>query len=124
MVDKPCKCQTCKCGKEEWTSIEEKMTDFTRPFTEDFIGKNKIIRKFDPKAEDHLFKWHIDPESRIIKATKENDWKFQKMQFQFDNNSLKALLSILLTSLILLIVSIRFTYIIIKTIINKYPDKK
>ena len=77
MVDKPCKCQTCKCGKEEWASIEEKMTDFTRPFTEDFIGKNKIIRKFDPKAEDHLFKLHIDPESRIIKATEENDWKFQ-----------------------------------------------
>lgn len=77
MVDKPCKCHTCKCGKEEWTAIEKKMTDFTRPFTEDFIGKNKIIRKFDPNAEDHLFKWHIDPESRIIKVINENDWKFQ-----------------------------------------------
>lgn len=77
MVEKPCKCQTCKCGKEGWDAIEEKMDDFTKPFTEEFIGKNKILRKFDPNAATHLFKWHIDPETRIIKAINENDWKFQ-----------------------------------------------
>lgn len=77
MVEKPCKCKECKCGKAEWEEIEEKMNDFTKPFTEEFIGKNKILRKFDSSAEEHLFKWHIDPEERIIKAINENDWKFQ-----------------------------------------------
>ena len=77
MVEKPCKCKECKCGKATWEEIEEKMDDLTKPFTEEFIGKNKILRKFDPKAEKHLFKWHVDPERRIIKAINENDWEFQ-----------------------------------------------
>lgn len=72
-----CKCEDCKCNETTNEEVIRQMDDIRRPFTEDFIGKNKIIRKFDPSAEDHLFKWHIDPESRIIKAINENDWKFQ-----------------------------------------------
>ena len=56
------------------------MEDQRRPFTEEFVDKNTVIRHFDPMADDHLYKWHIDHEDRAIVALNENDWKFQ-----FDN---------------------------------------
>lgn len=78
MVDKNCKCKNCNC-KDRLTNSEvlRRMDDQTKPFKEEFIGANRILRKFDHTAEDHLFKWHRDPEKRIIKAINENDWKFQ-----------------------------------------------
>jgi hypothetical protein len=60
--------------------VVRQMEDQRRPFTEEFIDKNTVIRHFDPTADDHLYKWHRDPEDREIIVLNENDWKFQ-----FDN---------------------------------------
>jgi len=60
--------------------VVRQMEDQRRPFTEEFIDKNTVIRHFDPTADDHLYKWHRDPEDREIIVLNKNDWKFQ-----FDN---------------------------------------
>ena len=60
--------------------VVRQMEDQRRPFTEEFVDKNTVIRSFDSKADDHLYKWHRDPEDREITVLNENDWKFQ-----FDN---------------------------------------
>lgn len=80
MVKKPCKCKSCKCNEMTNEDVVRQMEDQRRPFTEEFLDKNTVIRHFDPKADDHLYKWHRDPEDREITALNENNWKFQ-----FDN---------------------------------------
>lgn len=80
MVKKPCKCKSCKCNKMTNEDVVRQMEDQRRPFTEEFLDKNTVIRHFDPTADDHLFKWHQDPQERIIEVLNENNWKFQ-----FDN---------------------------------------
>lgn len=80
MVKKPCKCKDCKCNEMTNEDVVRQMEDQRRPFTEEFIDKNTVIRHFDPTADDHLYKWHRDPENRTIRALNKNDWKFQ-----FDN---------------------------------------
>lgn len=70
----------CGCGQNGFNKMVDMLEDQRRPFTEEFIDKNTVIRNFDPKAEDHLYKWHRDLENREITALNENDWKFQ-----FDN---------------------------------------
>ena len=80
MVKKPCKCKDCKCNETTNEEVIRQMDDIRRPFTEEFINSNTVIRDFDPTADDHLYKWHKDPQDRKIKALNKNDWKFQ-----FDN---------------------------------------
>ena len=80
MVKKPCKCKSCKCNKMTNEDVVRQIKDQRRPFTEEFLDKNTVIRHFDPTADDHLFKWHQDPQERIIEVLNENNWKFQ-----FDN---------------------------------------
>ena len=69
----------CTCGEHKMETLVKQMDDQTLPFTEEKVGLLKI-RKFDPTAPKHLFKWHHDEEDRWIEAVNENDW-----QFQFDN---------------------------------------
>ena len=80
MVKKPCKCKDCNCNEMTNEEVVSQMEDQRRPFTEEFVSKNIIIRHFDPTADDHLFKWHQDPQDRIIRVLNKNDWNFQ-----FDN---------------------------------------
>ena len=80
MVKKPCKCKSCNCNEMTNEEVVSQMEDQRRPFTEEFVDKNTVIRSFDSKADDHLYKWHRDPEDREITVLNENDWKFQ-----FDN---------------------------------------
>ncbi len=80
MVKKPCKCKSCNCNELTNEDVISQMEDLRRPFTEEFLDKNAVIRRFDPTADDHLYKWHRDPEAREITVLNENDWKFQ-----FDN---------------------------------------
>lgn len=80
MVKKPCKCKSCNCNEMTNEDVVRQMEDQRRPFTEEFVDKNTVIRNFDSTADDHLYKWHRDPEDREITVLNENDWKFQ-----FDN---------------------------------------
>ena len=73
-------CKSCKCGKHANEKVIKEMDDQTKPFTEEVYSSNTIIRHFDPKSPDHLYKWHADDEDRWIESLNENDW-----QFQFDN---------------------------------------
>jgi hypothetical protein len=70
----------CGCGQNGFNKMVDMLEDQRRPFTEEFLDKNTVIRHFDPTADDHLFKWHQDPQERIIEVINENNWKFQ-----FDN---------------------------------------
>ena len=53
--------------------------DLRKPFTETQYD-NYIIRIFDPEYPEHLYKWHSDPEDRIVEILTDSDWRFQ-----FDN---------------------------------------
>ena len=60
--------------------LVRQVEDNRKPFTEEVVSDHQLLRRFDPKAEDHLFKWHRDPENRVITVLNDNNWKFQ-----FDN---------------------------------------
>lgn len=75
-----CKCTSCKCGKESTERLIEQIEDQTKPFREEVVSSQLVLRHFDPAAPNHLFKWHADHEDRWITSTAKNDWKFQ-----FDN---------------------------------------
>jgi hypothetical protein len=75
-----CKCTECKCGKDLIKEIIEQIEDTTLPFTEEWLDPGISIRHFTPDHPDHLFKWHYDPEDRLVTPIGETDW-----QFQFDN---------------------------------------
>ena len=75
-----CKCTDCKCNEMTNEDVIRQMEDLRKPFTEEFINTNTVNRHFDPTADEHLFKWHADPQDRTIRVISENDWKFQ-----FDN---------------------------------------
>jgi len=52
------------------------INDQTKPFTEEeFDGY--VIREFDPSYPEHLYKWHSDPEDRIVEVLEDSDWRFQ-----------------------------------------------
>jgi cupin superfamily acireductone dioxygenase involved in methionine salvage len=70
----------CLCGAHSMKKVIEQMEDKFLPFTEERISYNEIIRTFESKYPDHLFKWHQDDEDRIIEALEDTDWRFQ-----FDN---------------------------------------
>lgn len=48
------------------------------PYIEKKICERVYIRNFSYESEDEEFKWHTDPEDRIIIPISENDWKFQE----------------------------------------------
>jgi len=73
-------CKSCKCGKSKEQQLIEQIEDQTKPFTEEVYSSDTILRHFDVKAPDHLYKWHADDEDRFIESLNENDWLFQ-----FDN---------------------------------------
>jgi len=50
--------------------------DQTKPFIEE-VFDNYIIRTFEPNYPEHLYKWHSDPEDRIIEVLEDSDWRFQ-----------------------------------------------
>ena len=79
MVNKDCKCKSCKCGKESYDDMIRMIEDQTKPFTEE-VFDGYVIREFDPIYPDHLYKWHSDPEDRIVEVLEDSDWRFQ-----FDN---------------------------------------
>lgn len=68
------KCTTC------FDKIIQLMDDKTLPFTEKIISDSLMIRTFDPKYPDHLFKWHWDDADRLITPIGDTTW-----EFQFDN---------------------------------------
>lgn len=76
MVNPDCKCESCKCGKVAYEEMVEMIDDQTKPFTEE-VFDGYIIRTFDPSYPDHLYKWHSDPEDRVIEVLEDSDWRFQ-----------------------------------------------
>jgi|TARA_B110000285_G_C14864431_1_gene486128 hypothetical protein len=77
MVNKDCKCKSCKCGKESFDEMIQQIDDYTKPFTETIISDNEVIREFETGHPAHLYKWHSDPEDRLIVVLEESDWRFQ-----------------------------------------------
>ena len=47
MVKKPCKCKSCNCNEMTNEDVVRQMEDKRRPFTEEFVDKNTVIRSFD-----------------------------------------------------------------------------
>ena len=77
MVNKDCKCKSCKCGKEAFDEMIQQIDDNTKPFIETIISNKELIREFKPGYPDHLYKWHSDPENRLIEVLEDSDWRFQ-----------------------------------------------
>lgn len=48
------------------------------PFREEKKEKNVFLRKFSENTDIKEFVWHRDDEDRIVIATHETDWKFQR----------------------------------------------
>ena len=51
-----------------------------RPFDEEWMNREIVIRRFLPSVEDSELKWHWDEQDRVIEPLNQNDWLFQ-----FDN---------------------------------------
>lgn len=51
-----------------------------RPFDEEWMNQEIVIRRFLPTVDDSELKWHWDEQNRIIEPLEPNDWLFQ-----FDN---------------------------------------
>lgn len=51
-----------------------------RPFEEEVVDENIVIRTFYPDVDEFELKWHWDEEDRIVYCIENNGW-----QFQFDN---------------------------------------
>jgi hypothetical protein len=77
MVNPDCKCKECKCGKESMEEMIRKIDDNTKPFVETIISDNEVIREFTTGYPDHLYKWHADPEDRLVEVLEDSDWRFQ-----------------------------------------------
>ena len=67
----------CKCGKRSMEEMIRKMDDNTKPFIETIISETEVIREFKPGQPAHLFKWHWDPEDRVVEVLEDSDWRFQ-----------------------------------------------
>ena len=52
----------------------------SRPYSEENVEKDVVIRKFLPTVSEEELEWHWDEQHRIVYALNENDW-----MFQFDN---------------------------------------
>ena len=67
----------CNCGKNAHDELIRKMDDNTKPFIETIISEGEVIREFKPGYPDHLYKWHADPEDRLVEVLEDSDWRFQ-----------------------------------------------
>jgi len=67
----------CNCGKSAHDELIRKIEDNTKPFIETIISETEVIREFKPGHPDHLYKWHADPEDRIVEVLEDSDWRFQ-----------------------------------------------
>lgn len=65
-----------KYGKEGFDRMVNMIEDQTKPFIEE-VFDGYIIRTFKPNYPEHLYKWHSDPEYRIIEVLEDSDWRFQ-----------------------------------------------
>ncbi len=48
-----------------------------RPYIENKINDNVVIREFQEGIESDEMKWHWDEEDRIVKVLEDTDWEFQ-----------------------------------------------
>ncbi len=51
-----------------------------RPYEENRLDEENVIRRFLPTIEDTELTWHWDEQDRIVEPLNNNDW-----MFQFDN---------------------------------------
>lgn len=65
-----------KYGKDGFDRMVNMIEDQTKPFIEE-VFDDYIIRTFEPTYPGHLYKWHSDPEDRIIEVLEDSDWRFQ-----------------------------------------------
>lgn len=72
-----CKCKSCECGKVSFDKMLNMINDQTKPFIETIISETEVIREFKPGQPEHLYKWHADPEDRIVEVLEDSDWRFQ-----------------------------------------------
>lgn len=66
--------------KTNYKNLPKKVEN-SLPFKEEKQDKKVSIRKFSENTNKEEFVWHRDNEDRIVTATHETDWKFQR-----DNN--------------------------------------
>jgi len=51
-----------------------------KPYIEEMITENIVIRTFSKDTPEEELKWHWDEEDRLVETVNESDWLFQ-----FDN---------------------------------------
>ena len=49
-----------------------------KPYGEEIISENIVVRTFSPDVEFEDLKWHRDREDRIVTPLNDNDWQYQE----------------------------------------------
>ena len=49
-----------------------------KPYAEEMISENIVVRTFSPDVEFEDLKWHRDREDRIVTPLNDNDWQYQE----------------------------------------------
>lgn len=49
-----------------------------KPYAEEIISENIVVRTFSPDVEFEDLKWHRDREDRIVTPLNYNDWQYQE----------------------------------------------
>lgn len=49
-----------------------------KPYQEQVISKQSVIRTFSPDVDFDDLKWHRDREDRVVTPLNENDWYYQE----------------------------------------------
>jgi hypothetical protein len=49
-----------------------------KPYAEEIISENIVVRTFSPDVEFEDLKWHRDREDRIVTPLNDNDWQYQE----------------------------------------------
>jgi len=69
--------EDCNCGEVTIDDMISMIDDQRKPFIETIISDNEVIREFLPGQPAHLYKWHADPEDRLVQVLDDSDWRFQ-----------------------------------------------